>query len=156
MGLDMYLYQDIYIFGMYDFEGIEGEINITRKGEKIDIPLKQLESIRLRRAYWRKANQVHNWFVQNVQSGEDDCKPYTVDGAQLQELVIICKRILKTKDELGEDDARKIAEKLLPTTSGFFFGDTDYNEWYYQDLEDTIEQLKDIDEDGHYIYEASW
>ena len=23
--------------------------------------------------YWRKANQIHNWFVENVQDGEDDC-----------------------------------------------------------------------------------
>jgi hypothetical protein len=23
-------------------------------------------------AYWRKSNQIHNWFVKNVQNNEDD------------------------------------------------------------------------------------
>jgi hypothetical protein len=30
-----------------------------------------------------------------------------------------------------------VASELLPTESGFFFGNTDYNEYYYRDLLDT-------------------
>jgi hypothetical protein len=35
----------------------------------------------------------------------------------------------------------EVAESLLPTTSGFFFGSTDYNEWYLKDLQATIEGI---------------
>lgn len=27
-------------------------------------------------AYWRKANHIHNWFVQNIQDGIDDLLDY--------------------------------------------------------------------------------
>jgi hypothetical protein len=36
--------------------------------------------------YWRKANQIHKWFVDNVQDGVDDCKEYWVSEEKLQEL----------------------------------------------------------------------
>ncbi len=34
--------------------------------------------------YWRKANGIHAWFVQNVQEGEDDCKEYYVSQSKLE------------------------------------------------------------------------
>ena len=36
--------------------------------------------------YWRKANQIHDWFVRNVQSGEDNCRDYHVSREKLEEL----------------------------------------------------------------------
>lgn len=36
------------------------------------------------------------------------------------------------------------AEQVLPTCSGFFFGSTDYNEWYYKKVESCYEQMKII------------
>jgi len=38
-------------------------------------------------AYWRKANQIHNWFVDNVQGGDDDCREYGVSIEHLKELL---------------------------------------------------------------------
>jgi hypothetical protein len=35
-----------------------------------------------------------------------------------------------------------VASELLPTASGFFFGNNDYNEYYYQDLLDTKEIIE--------------
>ena len=49
-------------------------------------------------AYWRKANQIHNWFVTNVQGGEDNCGEYYVPQDKLIELLAICKHSLETKD----------------------------------------------------------
>lgn len=87
-------------------------------------------------AYWRKANEIHNWFVENVQNGDDDCcahREITIsDLATLREL---CTRVLIDPD---------LAEELLPTQSGFFFGSTNYDEWYKNDLENTIEQIDNI------------
>ena len=41
--------------------------------------------------YWRKANAIHKWFVDNVQGGEDDCREYPVSNDQLIELRDTCK-----------------------------------------------------------------
>lgn len=82
--------------------------------------------------YWRKANAIHQWFVQHVQGGVDDCKEYDVPMQSLRELVDLCI-------EVRGDGA--LAPSLLPTQSGFFFGDVEYGEAYMADLEHTIKTL---------------
>jgi hypothetical protein len=53
-----------------------------------------------------------------------------------------------------------VAKRLLPTQSGFFFGSTDYDQWYYEDLERTVLVLKDELAKGNatddYEYWSSW
>ena len=87
--------------------------------------------------YWRKANQIHQWFVDNVQGGEDNCQKYFVSIEDLRGLVTLCEGLLVKRDP-------ELAEEELPTASGFFFGDTEYNDWYWQDLEDTVNQLRPV------------
>jgi hypothetical protein len=99
--------------------------------------------------YWRKANAIHNWFVQNVQNGVDDCGEYPVTRQQLEELSGICKNVLCHHD---------LAEELLPPTSGFFFGSTRIDDFYFYDLIDTICGVQDLlkaDTDTFY-YSSSW
>lgn len=101
-------------------------------------------------AYWRKANQIHKWFVDNVQDGVDDCNPYPVNLRNLISLRDLCVKALESKDTT-----------LLPTQEGFFFGDTEYNEWYWKDIEDTITQLNRIIDmpeakELSYSYHSSW
>jgi hypothetical protein len=53
------------------------------------------------------------------------------------------------------------AEELLPTQSGFFFGGTDYDEWYKQDLEYTVTRIEKILADPAFVksdfyYQSSW
>jgi len=102
--------------------------------------------------YWRKANAIHRWFVDNVQKGKDDCGSYSVDREQLKDLFETIKRVLDNHD---------LAEEELPTQSGFFFGGTEYDEWYWKDLERTYEKLnkllknKEI-EDLDFEYHSSW
>ena len=38
-----------------------------------------------------------------------------------------------------------LAEKLLPTQSGFLFGRTDIGEYYYQDLEKTVKIVEECE-----------
>ena len=45
-------------------------------------------------AYWRKANQIHKWFVDNVCDGEDECNPHDVSLEQLTELRDLCMKVL--------------------------------------------------------------
>lgn len=153
MGLDMYLTREIYIGGMYEHRQVKGEINITAYGKKIPVDLSKVDTIRERVMYWRKANQIHNWFVQNVQNGEDDCKEYYVSYKQLQELALLCKKVLLEKEMLQET---KIAKVLIPTQSGYFFGSTDYDDYYFEDIKETIEALENIDPESDYYYRASW
>ena len=103
--------------------------------------------------YWRKANAIHNWFVKTVQFGIDDCKKYEVDTDQLKELLNIVTAVL---DKTAEP------EDVLPSTAGFFFGDSEYNERYFENLEYTKEELtkllENFGEDGRWSfdYQSSW
>lgn len=135
--------------------------------------------------YWRKANAIHAWFVDNVQDGEDDCEPHEVSKEQLMKLYLICKTIVtestlapdkvingqRFNNETGEweniyEDGYiitnpELAAKLLPTQSGFFFGGTDYDEYYMEDVKYTFELLPKIisetDFDKQVIsYRSSW
>jgi hypothetical protein len=117
--------------------------------ELITIDKDDIKSIHYTYAYWRKANQIHNWFVQNIQGGQDDQEDYTVLGSQLLELVDICKEVLSKRDE-------NFSKENLPTVDGFFFGSTSYDEYYYTDLEETIEKLKDVQPNDEYTYGSSW
>lgn len=117
--------------------------------------------------YWRKANQIHNWFVQNCQGGVDNCERYVITVADLIKLKELCEKILTmtvVKQELRPtflngwfsepehvmQDVRlltyegmKFASEHLPSCSGFFFGNTDYNDYYVWDVEDTVKQIND-------------
>jgi hypothetical protein len=106
--------------------------------------------------YWRKENAIHNWFVQNCQSGEDDCKEYHVDREQLETLKSVCETILLDKKLTDTDD---LAQSMLPSQGGFFFGSTDYDEWYYRGLEDTISIIEGclkMENSWEFYYQSSW
>jgi len=145
MGLDMYLSKKTFIGANYDHRKVSGKIEIKINGEPVDIDFKKVTEIVESVGYWRKANQIHNWFVENVQDGKDDCGEYYVSYEQLMELKNLCKEVLKTKDT-----------DLLPPTSGFFFGSTDTDEYYFQDLRDTVKILDNIKKSDGYHYQASW
>lgn len=91
--------------------------------------------------YWRKANQIREWFVNNLLDVVENCKRTPVYLSDLEELVETCETVLADHSK---------AKELLPTSSGFFFGGTEYDEWYYQDLEETVEGLKRV------IEETDW
>ena len=103
--------------------------------------------------YWRKANQIHKWFVDKVQDGIDDCEyHHEVTEEDLDELINTCHEVL---------DNPNLAEELLPTQSGFFFGGTSYDEYYFDDLNYTVEicenALKTTEFDTQAIYYiSSW
>jgi hypothetical protein len=105
-------------------------------------------------AYWRKANQIHGWFVDQCGNGEDRGEPYFVPRDKLVELHDLCVDLMKAKDPSR-------AEKVLPSRRGFFFGPTDYDECYWQDIELTVTQLHRILtdprlKDCYFLYQASW
>lgn len=189
MGLDMNLYRKTYV-KRWDHIPAEKQFSVSvkmgnKKYENIDSD--KISYIEEEIAYWRKANQIHQWFVDNVQDGEDNCANYYVSASQLEELVNRCKTIVekcklepgkvKNGQRLGDNGWEDIiedgevmtnqalAEELLPTQSGFFFGGTGYDQWYMEDIKSTIEQLGpyvEKDEEGNYknpgdfYYSSSW
>ena len=98
---------------------------------------------------WRKANHIHNWFVNNVQDGVDDQNSYVVTREKLELFVELCESVIASPAS---------AKEVLPTASGYFFGSTDYDEWYFEDLKDTVAVLKQALEDEDYItfYYGCW
>lgn len=164
MGLDMYLTKRTYIGAEYEHREVRGKIDITIKGEPVTIDFNRVQAIVEKVGYWRKANQIHNWFVQNVQDGDDNCNEHRVSREQFQTLLDDINTVLNAK---GYEDEADVIEDLLPTCDGCFFGGTEIGEWYWGDLEYTktlIETvLVELDEaeknDQVYVdfyYQSSW
>lgn len=152
MGLDMYLNNKKYIGANYEHNHITGNIDLYGDGKKIDINLNKVTYITERVAQWRKANAIHNWFVTNVQEGVDDCKEYYVSLEQLETLLNDVDQVLENHD---------LAESILPTKSGFFFGNTEYDEYYFDNLKYTKEILSEIIQNKNlyqdeFYYSSSW
>ena len=143
MGLDMYLNAKRFIwFGEDELGDKVAEVFPELKGKRV-------KEVIVEALYWRKANAIHKWFVDNCQEGEDDCGNYYVGREQLEELRQL------VLEALAEKDASK-----LPPQAGFFFGNTDINEWYWDDLRRTAEGLDrvlaEFPEQWEFEYHSSW
>ena len=132
MGLDMYLTARKYIWTSED--ELQTQIKEVVKPFMAEWEPKE---ITFRVGYWRKANQIHDWFVKNVQDNEDDCKEYYVERGKLTELYQVVCEVLEARN------TEVAAEKLSPA-AGFFFGSTEIDDWYWQDLENTKEILQPL------------
>lgn len=154
MGLDMYLYAKKYV-AAYDFsddldkQKYRKTVHVFGVEDLVDQETPSLE-VSFCVGYWRKANQIHKWFVDNIQKGIDNCGEYYVPVEKLEELLDICKKVKKNPDK---------AQKLLPTTSGIFFGSSDYDSFYMDDIEQTIEILERVlahNNNYNFYYSSSW
>jgi len=157
MGLDMYLRATEYV-SRYDYDGNNADDNnplFAQLVEKFDVsdaigdtPFGGI-SIDFPMGYWRKVNSVHNWFVEICGGGVDECQPMYVNRQHLEELREICKQVLAD---------HSLAEELLPTSAGFFFGSTDFDEYYFKDLEYTVKVIDRClkSKFDYFEYQASW
>ncbi len=163
----------MYLFAAPKIEGLElkeicwSNANLTTlKKEKSELYFKikdyvkhfeefefKWESLFTEVIYWRKANHIHHWFVQNVQGGIDDNLALTeVKKVQIVELYQHCHSILKDKSK---------AINLLPTMYGPFFGSLEYDSIYFDETERTLNTLKEVLEDpffenNYLLYQSSW
>ena len=147
MGLDMYLNAERYLWSHVDVDTQLSE-NI---GQLVGLPADgRIKTITVEAGYWRKANQIHHWFVQNVQDGEDDCRSAYVSQEKLTELRELCQRAIDNPEQ---------AHLILPRTEGFFFGNKEYDQWYFEQLKDTIEVIDNalaMPEQWAFNYTSSW
>ena len=136
--------------------------------------------------YWRKANHIHAWFVDNVQNGQDDCRPYYVYEDDLSQLLEVCRKVIKasklvegsillgyvwtgkgrTREEHREPGLvikdPTVAQKLLPVREGCFFGNYEYDQYYLNEVSRTRDWIKRMLADGQFgvpgeiYYTSSW
>ena len=210
MGLDMSLYACRSM--VFENDSIFDEI---KKFITIPFPNATLNNIQVEVMSWRKANAIHNWFINNCTNGvkyqpieklRDEfldmcneaylpdycewCYPTQVFIGQLVKLRDICKEVLDHSELVPAkiidsytyqlspsgvlvEKANMVdgyvildptfARKHLPTIDGFFFGSTDYNQWYYEYVKYTYDGLNiilSIDptelRNWNFLYEAIW
>jgi hypothetical protein len=150
MGLDMYLEAEHYV-SPYDDKG-KALGKVIRESVGCGLEGYTPKNVTFELGYWRKANAIHGWFVDNVQDGLDDCESHYVPIEKLRELKEICTKVL------GDIN---LAIDLLPTTKGFFFGEASYDDYYRVQLERTLDILDKVlstpnVEDWWITYRASW
>jgi|688.fasta_scaffold00184_27 hypothetical protein len=156
MGLDMYLNAKKF-YSSANWRGEESKKAFDELKEFANIPDSYMKHtfmpsayLEISVGYWRKANQIHQWFVENCQNGEDDCRTTYVSREKLQELLGLCKEVKKNP---------KKADELLPTSAGCFFGSQDYDEYYFEELKRSISMLTDIlkmPDEWEFTYQSSW
>ena len=146
MGLDMYLNVSERI-SQYDYQRVGMDLVRTEdsrynnvieaSGIKVKDDVASSVSVEWTAIYWRKANQIHGWFVETCGDGVDECQRIRVSRDRLVELHSICGQLLDTK-------STELAHELLPPTPGFFFGGYEIDEYYWRDVEETHQQLTEL------------
>lgn len=138
----------------------EYAITVTRGGKPFTaIKPERVTYVIEKIMYWRKANAIHGWFVQNCQGGRDECQETEVSADDLAKLRDTVAAILTTDDPAARD---ALARETLPPKDGFFFGSTEIDEDYYQDLRDThtalFNALNELEYgvDAYFYYQSSW
>jgi hypothetical protein len=182
MGLDMYLTKKTYV-KQWDFKTPEEQFEVVVKKGGVTYPNinpKKVTYVEEEVMYWRKFNALHNWFVENTQEGNDNCQTSYVSREKIEELVSVLKQVKEslekspkgkrqvvsgysggneTYDEIEVFEDTSVAEELLPTQGGFFFGGTEYGWYYLECVTETLgvleKELEDETADDFY-YRASW
>lgn len=152
MGLDMYFSAKIRLHTWNDAH-VENANKVLDIFPYIDKETIDTVNVTVTVGYWRKANAIHNWFVKNVQNNVDECQEFYVTVADITNL-------LEVVDKVSTDNT--LANTLLPSGSGFFFGSTDYDNWYISSLENTKKIMENAlnmarsNNDISFYYQSSW
>jgi len=150
MGLDMYLYKRLYTKN-WDFTPEESRIQVTVvKNDKVLEDYQNPTYVITNVAYWRKFNALHGHIVDTYADGEDNCQDIYLCYDDLCDMLKLLKEVRDNKDS-----------SKLPPTAGLFFGSKNVDEYYWNDVEESINTFEDIiskedSEEVDYIYNASW
>ena len=149
MGLDQYIEIEV----VHQTENTEKGRTVTeRRDEEL--------------AYFRKVNFIQKFFEDKYEIPDAESVPITKED--LQELADLCERVMDkfeewdgAKEALESDDyieppkhIQDYAAELLPTCDGFFFGSTDYDNWYFNDVKDTMNTIRELIQEVEDTYEG--
>ena len=101
--------------------------------------------------YFRKVNFLVKFF-ENIDHRVENLQKIYVDQETAETLLKACEEVLADHDKAAE---------LLPTTEGFFFGSTEYDDDYFNDVEgvrnyvkrELLPQFDNLEEDEHIYFE---
>ena len=168
MGLDMYLYVEKYVSRKdyqrddkgdvvsYDTQAFTDIVTALGAQSIIDPDSWTGITVRVPVGYWRKANAIHSYIVRNHANGVDECQDIGLSRNDLMHLRNFCQLAV---DGYEQNGSTVFAEDHLPPQSGFFFGSTEMDEWYFNDLKSTIhiiERCLEDEDNDWFIYRASW
>jgi len=134
MGLDMYLTAERYLWGSGD--NTDKDVKAAIQKMMPETAGMEVKTVSIEAMYWRKANAIHKWFVDTLQEGVDECQTTRLEWDSLVQLRALCQSVLAD---------HSIAPDVLPAGGGFFFGNTEYDEWYFDTLERTVEGIDRIE-----------
>lgn len=167
MGLDQYFYEKRYLRMKADAkEGesdspsvtVEAYRDISGKEHKAEV-ITGVSSVIREVGYFRKANQIQGFMEARFTErfGVDDgyggksinCVDIILDAQDIKDLYNICKELLAIK---GKKKFAKAAAEKLPCRKGFFFGSTEYDEYYRADLEEYVKMVDErMDLDNNFV-----
>lgn len=163
MGLDMYFYARKTTYKSFAEWDPSCKVDKTNYPEDLkvfsdyiyDRNFKSVETkVDYQIGYFRKFNALHAYIVRTFANGKDNCQDIFLS----QEAVVKIKAAL---DSVLEPATEEKAKEVLPTQSGFFFGDISYDEYYFEDVREAAALMQNFldhfDFDTYeLIYRASW
>lgn len=163
MGLDMYFYarKTTYkSFSKWDNPDRVNEVNYPEdlKTFSDHIYDRNFKSVQTETSYqigyFRKFNALHSYIVKTFANGIDNCQDIILYKEDVEQI----KKVL---DDVLEANTEEKAKELLPTQSGFFFGGTDYDEFYFEDVKDAADLMQSFLDNFDFekyqlVYQASW
>jgi len=109
-----------YTKGIIDFPELEEKIK-----KEVEMAYEEYD------AYFRKVNFLFKYYEDRGKM-YDQCYAFT-DVSDIDDIIDRCEKVLKNHN---------LAHELLPTQEGFFFGSTDYDDWYFSDVKNCLKQMK--------------
>lgn len=138
----------------------------------LDIYFNKRNKARKEIAYFRKVNFLVKYVDEVLGREVDNCRDVVLEKEDIEELVRRCGTVIDSLKNSKKKEVQyetgwcngettyatkkvftgtKVAEELLPTMNGFFFGSTDYDEDYLDNVkqvkEDMERILKEVDFD---------
>ena len=164
MGLDMYFYarKTTYkSFSKWDNSDRANEVNYPEDLKTFSdyICNRNFKSVQTETiyqiGYFRKFNALHSYIVKTFANGIDNCQDIILYKEDVEQIKKVLDDVLNAHQQVEK------AKELLPTQSGFFFGGTDYDEFYFEDVKVAADLMQSLlcnfDFDKYQlIYEASW
>ena len=174
----MYLYAEKYMGGNTDKPELYAEIK-NLAGLK-DLPTPDFSNVVVKSmvGYWRKANAIHGWIVDRCGKGVDECQTIYLSDEDLLNLRNDCIKALANPSREYQIENNKVFYQLcdylnkleqpitvenyenpLQPVEGFFFGGNELSDYYFYQLEYTIDlitSLLESDQELNFTYQASW
>lgn len=139
----------------YDFTFPFKENRVYSYNESVDLVMNEIKYYyKMHDAYFRKVNFIYAFFQDFLV--DESC---LVSKSAIVELMDYCKDVLE-HHKADKDGGVAYAEANLPTQAGFFFGSTEYDEWYFNDVKDCWIQmgklLHSLKEGDMVLWNFSW